>query len=363
MEEMHMKLDSMRKNFSEGKMKNVEVAVGTEFGVDLSATYLGLELKNPMIVAPGPLSHSVLQIERAARAGYGGMVLKSVVGEDKNGNASMKALRTKPNFAKWASDAEGNPVYHWNGGLDLRNLEEYLRFAEKAFELGKNLGFPLIASFMCHLPKERDEEWKVEEWEYTARKLCKAASIMYGDRPAIFEIDFCPFLKREKLAVDQETVLRWYREAPKMVKDAIPDAKVAPKILNLDFGLDFQTDMMKTAKQGGADGVVVANRFFKKYVDGTTKEEYFTAHGGKELREMNQMQIKEAKKNVDIPISATGGTYSGKHIYEYLSLGAQNIQLVTYLMRNGFEEPFKNLLFNPEDGLIATILKNRDLKK
>jgi dihydroorotate dehydrogenase (fumarate) len=349
----------MKEEFGEAKIKNIECLIRDEFGIDLSSSYLDLELKNPIIVAPGPLSQTTSQIERAVRAGYGGMVLKSVIGEDKNGNASMKSLRTKPSFVRWVKDEEGNPIFHWNGGLDLRSLAEYLRFTEEAFQLGKKLGFPLILSFLCHLPKDRDEEWKVEEWEYTVRRLDEAASAMYEERPTIFEIDFCPFLKREKLTVDKETVARWYREAPKLIKDVSPDAKVVLKILNLDFGLEFQMEMVKASKEGNADGVVIANRFFRKYMDVRTKEEYFTAHGGKELRELNQRQITEVKKNMDIFVSATGGIYSGKHISEYLSLRAENIQLLTYIMKNGFEESFRNLLFNPENGLLISLIRER----
>jgi len=70
-----------------------------------------------MIIAPGSLSHSISQIKRAAKAGYGGLVLKSVVGEDKDGNASMKFMRRKSTFARWVCDEEGNPIFHWNGDL------------------------------------------------------------------------------------------------------------------------------------------------------------------------------------------------------------------------------------------------------
>jgi len=349
-------LACLEKDYVKGRTRIVEEAVKKELGVDLSASYLGLRLRNPLVIAPGPLSQSLRQIERAARAGYGGMVLKSVIGEDKNGNASMRMLRTKPTFVRWVEDEEGNPVYHWNGGLDLRNLSDYLKFAEKAFRLGRDLRFPLVASFLCHLPKERDEEWKVDEWEFTVRKLCEAASVMYEDEPIVMEIDFCPFLKREKLAVDEETVLRWYREAPELVKEAASIARVVPKVLNLDFGLDFQVEIVKAAERCGVDGVVIANRFFTRYSDPRTEEEYFTAHGGKELRLVNQRQISEVKKTLDISVSATGGTYTGRHVHEYLQLGAENVQALTYIMRKGFEASFRDLMFNRENGLIVSVI-------
>ncbi|MEM2887932.1 MAG: hypothetical protein QXR42_00430 [Candidatus Bathyarchaeia archaeon] len=352
-------MKQFEKDFADGGIDKVNKSLSKNFGATLSSNYLDLELKSPVIVAPGPLSQTTSQIERAAASGFGGVVLKSVVGEDKHGNSSMKFLRTKPTFARWVIDDEGNPVYHWNGGLDLRTLPEYLKFAEKAFRIGEELNFPVIPSFLCHLPRDIDEDWKVEEWKYTVTKLSEAALPMYKDRKIIFEIDFCPFLKREKLAVDKKTILHWYGETPKLVKENCPNSYVVPKIMNLDFGLDFQTEMIKAVKQGGADCVVIANRFFRKFVDPDTKESYFTAHGGRELRILNQCQISKAKEAVNIPISATGGTYSGKHVYEYLSLGAQNVQLVTYVMKYGFEESLKNIMFNPRDGFLAMLVASK----
>ncbi|MBS7657036.1 hypothetical protein KEJ33_03840 [Candidatus Bathyarchaeota archaeon] len=353
-------LKQIEKDFINDGMDKVNKSLDKNFGITLLSTYLDFELKSPIIVAPGPLSQTTSQIVRAATSGFGGMVLKSVVGEDKYGNSSMKMLRTKPTFARWVSDDEGNPVYHWNGGLDQRTFTEYLKFAEKSFKIGEELKFAIIPSFLCHLPKDIEkEDWKVEEWEYTVTKLSEAALPLYKDRKITFEIDFCPFLKREKLAVDKKTILHWYRETPKLVKENCPNSYVVPKIMNLDFGLDFQIEMIKAAKQGGADCVVIANRFFRKFVDPDTKESYFTAHGGRELRIINQGQIAKAKEAVNIPISATGGTYSGKHVYEYLSLGAQNVQLVTYVMKYGFEESFKNIMFNMQDGLLAALVMSK----
>ena len=60
-----------------------------------------------------------------------------------------------------------------------------------------------------------------------------------------------------------------------------------------------------------------------------------------------------------MPISATGGTYSGKHIAEYLKIGAQNVQVLTYVMKNGFEKAFEELMFNPKDGFVALVLKEK----
>ena len=333
----------------------MEKAIQTN--VDFKTSYLDIELKNPIVLAPGHLSSHSKQIEEAAKSGFGAIVLKSVVGEDKKGNASMEINRRTSKFW-WVKDEEGNPILHWKGGLDLRSFPKYLEFAREAYKIGQDYNTPLIASFLCHLPRTLDEEWKVKEWEYTTRKLNE---IGYTH----MEIDFCPFLKEDEEATNKmETVLRWYREAPGLIKEVDKKIKVVPKILNLDFDMEFQEKMVRAAVEGGADGVTIANRFFVKgYVNKETGEVYDTAHGGKELRERNQELIRKVRKGgIRIPINATGGTYTGEHVLEYLSLGAQDVQVFTYVFNTKVEkkkkigEALQNLLLNPQNGLVTTML-------
>ncbi|MCS7119772.1 MAG: hypothetical protein RMJ07_05590 [Nitrososphaerota archaeon] len=343
-------LKKLRERF-EANPSGIEEAVREEFGIDLSARYVDMELRNPIILAPGPLSQYPEQIERAIRAGFGAIVLKSVVGEDKHGNASMHFLRRKPTFMRWFYDKDDvsrlYPILHWDGGLDLRTLPEYLKFAEKAHKISEKTGTPIIASILCHLPSSIEEKWKTEEWVYTAEKLF---NIGYSH----IEIDFCPFIKGENIAKDKETVLRWYEESTSLVKEASREIKVIPKLLNLDYGIDFQIEMVKAAKKGGADGITIANRFFRTIEDPETGKQYRTAHGGRELKETNMRQVSMAVY-LGIPISATGGIYRGRDIVEYLRSGAQNTQILTYVMKNGFNKAFINLLLAPTDGLVANL--------
>jgi len=353
------KMDNIKNEFGESRV-GIERAVQDEFGIDLSASYLDIGLRNPIILAPGQLTQYGHQIEKAVKAGFSAVVLKSVVGEDKHGNVSMKIFRRKPTFMRWYYDKDDRehkyPIMHWNGGLDPRSLAEYLKFAREAYELGRKMDTPMIASFLSHLPSTLDEEWIVDEWTYTTAKLF---DIGYN----CMEIDFCPFIEGESLAENKEIVLRWYREATSFIKDVSNDIRVVPKIMNLDFGLDFQIEMVKAAKKGRADGVTIANRFFRKIRDEKTGEEYGTAHGGRELKEINHCQVTEAV-NLDIPVSATGGIYTGKDVWDYLYLGAKNTQLLTYVMKTGFEKSFEYLLLDSKEGLIAAMLlrKNHSFK-
>jgi len=330
-------------------------------GIDISASYVDLKLRNPIMVAPGQMTLSEGQIKRIADAGYGGLVLKSVVGEDKNSNASMAeyGFRRKPTYIKTVFDETDTekkmPIIHWDGRLDTRGLDEYLEFAEKALNIGKERNIPVIASFLSHLPQEK-EDWKEEEWTYTAERFRDLGFTHV-------EIDFCPFLKGEDIAKNRETVLRWYREAPKLIKSK--GLEVITKILNLDLGERFQIEMVEASIEGGANAVVIANRMYKP--------EYGSAHGGIELKKRNMKQIKNVRENgLNIPVIATGGTYTGTDATDYLRVGAQSVQLLSFIMgkpykppktrKNRFEWVSYQLILNPENGLVANMLHLKNIE-
>lgn len=66
----------------------------------------------------------------------------------------------------------------------------------------------------------------------------------------ILEIDFCPSLKNEKIIMGKENILRWYSEIPLFIKKETQDVYIFPKILNLDYGVNFQLKMIESAIKG-----------------------------------------------------------------------------------------------------------------
>lgn len=327
--------------------------IRSELGIALKAKYGNFDLKHPILVAPGQLTKEKSQITRIKKAGYSGCVLKSVIGEDEKGNCSMLFQRKKMAYLKTTYDEEENPVIHWDGRGDTRDLKEYLKFAKGAFTLSDN-NFLIVASILCHLPGP-DEELKRDEWTHTIKKI-------YEIGYRIFEIDFCPSLKNEKAIMEKENILRWYREIPLFIKREFPDVYVFPKILNLDYGLDFQLRMIESGIKGKSDGVIIGNRIFKERIN--------SAYGGKELRERNLVQIREIKKAFPgISISGTGGVYEGRHILKYLKAGAGDVQVLSYILGkvkkrflkgkgDKFERVIYELFFNPEDGFLISYIRN-----
>jgi len=349
------KLEELKNLMKEKKFDEFEEKIKEITGIDLSSKYGNLYLKNPILIAPGQLTRVEKQIFQIKEANFAGCVLKSVVGEDENGNCSMISYRNPPTYLKNVYDDfdvdKKFPIIHWDGRADTRCLSEYLKFAINAFKYQEKK-FAVIASLLCHFPLP-DEEIKKDEWVYTTQKL-------YETGGRIFEIDFCPRLRKEDKKMEKENILRWYREIPGIMKSIAPDISVFPKILNLDYGIDFQIEMVKAAVEGNSDGVVIGNRIYKK--------EFGSAHGGKELKERNIQQIKEVKKIFpNLSISGTGGIYTGKDILDYIEAGADNIQLLSFLMGKTsinfeiegtkFEKVFYYLLFDKKTGLLPAMLK------
>jgi len=350
------KLSELSEAYAAGSLTDgLTAAVLSELGLDLRASYGGRVLKNPFIVAPGQLTVNTGQVEKIRDAGFAGCVLKSFVGEDGSGVCSMAFQRAKSTFIRTVYDADDPegvmPIIHWDGRMDTRPLAGYLPFAKRCLEMS-GPDFLVVASVLCHLPGP-GELFKEEEWAHTL-----GAFYSLGFR--LFEIDFCPSLKKESDLIERENVLRWYRQSPELMKRLYPGITVYPKLLNLDFGMEFQVEMARNAAEGGADGLVVANRFFRQDLN--------CAHGGKTLFELNLRMVREIRKAVpDIAISATGGIYAGKNAFAYLREGAENVQMLSYLMGkvkkpfriedNKFRQVFHRLMFDEEDGLLACMLR------
>ncbi len=332
------------------------------FGIDIRAKYHHRELPNPIIVAPGQMSMHDNQIDSEDRAGYGGLVLKSFVGEAPNGSCSMDFWRTEGNYTRTYYEpgyrVDGSrPIVHWNGKGDTRNLEDYLPFAVRTYKSRRRCRTVRIASIICHLPGTKDEKWMEEEWLYTTKVL---SDVGYK----IFEIAFSPTPSVLEKAKDRDIVLEWYRTAPKIMRRARDDIVIYPKIMNMRWGLNYQFQMVEASFEGSSDGVVVANRMFNR--------KFKSGHGGRALLKTNLKQIRRVRREgLDIPISGTGGIYTGVEAIAYLLAGAENVQLLSYIMGkvkipinhvdNQFAQVLYELILNPYNGLIRAglHLKNR----
>jgi hypothetical protein len=129
------------------------------FELDITADHGPLELPNPFIVASGEMSQDIGQITKAAEAGWGAVVLRTLAAEDANGNCSLAHLRAKPNAPGTPSHyAPGDkhkerPIVKWYGKVDPRPLSEYLEFAKAAVDIAA----PMVV--IGSIAAGSDDEW------------------------------------------------------------------------------------------------------------------------------------------------------------------------------------------------------------
>lgn len=354
---MKNKLELLRQQcYQDNWPENFPELVKEYLSIELDCFYGKRWLKHPVVVAPGQLTVRPEQIAEIKKAGYAGCVLKSLVGENSLGSCRMAFQRQKATYIKTVYEEEDHsgryPIIHWDGRADTRNLKEYLTFALQARQFEER-NFFVAGSFLCHLPAP-SEDFQREEWQFTVQKLSQIGF-------STLEVDFCPSLVKEHNLMEKKNILRWYRQVPEIIKSVEPEIAVFPKLLNLNWGLDFQLEMAEAAWKGGADGLVVANRIYD--------EKLHCAYGGKKLRERNLRQVKEiCRWFPGLSISGTGGVYCGRDVLDYLEAGASNIQLLSFLMgkvrspwlrKSGskLEKVLFELYFHPEEGILPLLLQ------
>ena len=93
--------------------------------VNLATKYLGLTLKNPIIVSSCSLTHSADGVKRCADAGASAVVLKSLFEEQINADVKALADSSIPRFHTEEWD------YIQRMGLDM-NADEYLKIIEES---------------------------------------------------------------------------------------------------------------------------------------------------------------------------------------------------------------------------------------
>ena len=105
---------------------------------NLTTKYLGIDLKNPVIVGSCGLTGSVIKIKELAAAGVGGIVLKSLFEE-------QIEAELKQNIDTYETDYPGAYDYVREYTRDSA-VSEYL---EMISEAKKTIDIPVIASLNC----------------------------------------------------------------------------------------------------------------------------------------------------------------------------------------------------------------------
>jgi dihydroorotate dehydrogenase len=347
--------------------------------LDMTASYAGIALRNPWGKASGQLSLNRAQVEEAALAGLGLVVLKTVIASDQEGRQTMSAWAIKESqmvaepITSRLTGASGWTIT-WKGRGWWQSFDEYLELVRQAVPVGRQHNMLVVPSVKYHLPAPGETAWHTDEYIFTTRALLEAFQAAHGSVPMPIEKDFSPTLAGSDRAGRRTMILEWLRRVPVLIRLAVqPDdlVKVGLKLFNSLEADEFQLAMLAAVHRSPSrpDYLIYANRLFDpdRVYEGTKG----VAYGGPDLSDRNlrllsALRSAQRRGEIDafpLEISGTGDIHSGRIAVEYALRGCTSFQIHTlfqlpaseFSMRTGtkIERALHRLYFDPDEGLIV----------
>src|SRR5271157_4295654 len=277
--------------------------------IDLSTNYLGLKLKNPLVVSASPLTEKLENFPRMEEAGASAIVMYSLFEEQIEAESENidSALEYGVNsYAESTSYLPDMPKYHI--GPDL-----YLDLLQKA---KKSVDIPIIASLNG---KSRGG------WSQYAQYMEEAGADALELN--IFNIPTDPSVSAAQLEDGYVDLVRAIR---KQIR--IPIAvKLGPYFTSL-------ANFAKRLSEAGADGVVIFNRFYQPDFDLEELEvtPNLVLSSPHELR-LRLHWAAILYHQVETYVAITGGVHDATDVLKSMMAGAHVAMMTSALLKYGIE--------------------------
>jgi dihydroorotate dehydrogenase (fumarate) len=272
--------------------------------VDLSTTYMGLKLKNPLIVGSSGLTNTVAQIKEHAKNGAGAVVLKSLFEEQIRLEAEH--LLMSPHADNLYSEAQD---YITNYTKEHK-LSEYLSFIEDS---KKAVDIPIIASINCVTS---------EGWPEFAKKIETAGADALELNVFVLPSDFT------RSSDENENVyFKVVAEVRKFIK--------IPFSLKISYYFTNLAQMIQRLSFTGIQGIVLFNRFFSPDFD-LKEQKIIPAHILSDPSELsNSLRwISIMAGRVRCDLCSSTGVHDGLAVVKQIMAGANAVQVVSALYKH-----------------------------
>lgn len=275
---------------------------------DLRTNYLGIELKNPIIVGACDLMENVNNLKKIQDAGAGAIVYKSLFEEQ----IQLEDLQLETQLYEYADrNAEMISLYP---EISHAGPADHLHKLKKAVE---NLDIPVIGSLNAVYP---------ETWEKYAKLIAETGV-------AALELNFynIPF-SADKTPNDIE------EEQLTIVKNVLKAVDI-PVSVKLSRYYTNPLRMVKNLSDLGVKGVVLFNKLFQPDIDIDT-EKHITPWNLSSADEY-RLALRYSGllfDQVQADIIASSGVYTGKDMIKLLLAGADSVQIVSTIYKNGVNQ-------------------------
>jgi len=277
--------------------------------MDLRTTYMGLELKNPVIASASPLSEKFDNFRRMEDAGAAAVVMFSLFEEQiKHENAAIEHLITS------GSDSYAESLSYFPEFEDYETgPDEYLNLLRRATEA---VDIPVIASL---------NGITNEGWVDTARLMQDAGAS---------GIELNAYYIPANLYMDGREVEQRYLEVLKAVKAAVS----VPVAMKLSPFFSATGNMARQFDEAGADALVLFNRFYQPDLDLEEMEVVtdLKLSTPAEIR-LPLLWIGVLHGRINASLAASTGVHSPLELIKYLLTGADAVMTTSGMLRYGID--------------------------
>jgi len=271
---------------------------------DLQTSYMGLNLKNPIIVGSSTLTDSDKKIKALEEAGAAAVVLKSLFEEE---------VRSFTDSSKCCNYHPEAYYYDMSDAGMLYGISEYLQHIRDAKAA---CTIPVIASICCE-----NAEW----WSTYPKKLEKA-----GADAIELNINMLSMNADSDPASNYAATMDIVNTVKENI--SIPfSVKLSPYCCSIPY-------LVKTLEMAGARGVTLFSRLFRLGINLESLEcepaNYYSSPS-ETYKVLRWVNIVGSQVNIDI--CGSTGIHSSNEILQHLLAGATAVQMVSSIYENGPE--------------------------
>jgi dihydroorotate dehydrogenase (fumarate) len=273
----------------------------------LQTNYLGLRLKNPLIVGSSPLSANLDNLKKMEEAGAAAIVLPSLFEEQ----IEMQGM----GLTQFPVQAEANlpPALQHIPQMDDYN-QGASGYLAHIYQARRAVSIPIIASLNGYYGGG---------WVKYAR-LIEAA----GADALELNVYYLPTRPHITGAEVEQMCVKLVRDIKAAVSISVA-VKISPYFSAL-------ANIAHQFEEAGANGLVLFNRFYQPEIDPETR----TAQPSLEFSTPAELRLRLRwtgilRSQVKMSLAVTGGVHSGLDILKSLMVGADTVMVVSALYQNG----------------------------
>ncbi len=291
--------------------------------VDLSCKYLGLKLRNPLVVGSSGLTSSIDSLKTIAQMGAGAVVLKSIFEEQIKFETEKLIQSDNPQMKSWNEAFQGivsKTEFYYDEAFDYltsyakeHTLSKYLTLISDA---GKAIDIPVIASINCSTQYD---------WQYFAKRIQDAGADALELNVYLLPSDF------EKSGDENEKV---YFDIVQEVKKYVS----IPVSLKVGFYFSGLARSILRLSETGIAGLTLFNRPFNPDIDIENLQVNASNMFSSDSEYSHTLRwVALLSGRIKCDIAASTGIHNHETVIKQILAGADAVHMVSVFYKNHFE--------------------------